>query len=178
MHFLEKKETNELEIYFSWNVSTLFLMKPLTNIYLNDFIRAGGIESYIWFEGKEGLFLLFKEADDYDELLFSQRDNTNFVEERIYGESNVWEYKIPKDLEKDFEKLKLGKYSELSAWYKKQYDKEINITPSKKETSLQWRVFDKCPILKEQVEKYIDCKLEKNQEIYILMNKEKETLKL
>lgn len=178
MHFLEKKEINEIEVFFSYNISTLFALKPLTGIYLNDFIKAGGIKTYIWFEAKEGLFLLFKEEESYDELLFSQRNNSNFVEERVYGEHNVWEYRIPQELQKDFEKLKQGKYSELSNWYKKQYDKEIQLTPSRKEPSLQWRVFNKCPEFKEKMEKYIEHKIEEGQEIYTIISKQKETLEL
>lgn len=179
MHFLEKKEKEEKEeikIFLSYNVSTLFLMKPLTGIYLNDFIVAGGIRTYIYFEGKEGLFLLFKETDSYDELLFSQRNNINFVEERVYGEQSVWEYKIPESLSKDFEKLKQGRYSELSPWYKKQYDRMLNISPNRVTESLQWLVFSKSEKFRNQMEKFVGEKIDKKQEVYEILNVEKETL--
>lgn len=166
-----------MEQYLKWNCSSLFLIKPITGLKLLELKNAGFISSYIYFKEEEGLFLLFeKEKEEYDILLYSQKENPSFINEEIYENKIVWRYKIPLELKNDFEKFKKGEYSTMSNFYKKHFDKIIKNSLGFEIKSLQWKVFEKDPKLKKDIEEYIGSPIDESKDYYQLPSTQRETL--
>jgi len=168
---LQDKLNTGFEKYLKYNASVYFLLRPITNTTLAEHHKAGFINSYLYYEGKESFYCVYKENEYYPELLFSFRNNTNFVQEFSCNNNSIIEWKIPDEYSKDYQIFKQGKYSSFSNFFKTQFEKKLS-TGAK---SLQWKIFDKDEELKKMIENYVGCKLDNDTDYFFIPQIKKET---
>jgi len=171
----ERGHRTGFDKYLVWNMSTYFLVRPITETNIAEHVKGGFINSYCYYNNENFLFLLYKENDYYPELLFSLRRNSNFVEEIELGENVMLKFNIPDSYTEDLKLFWEGKYSNFSLFFKKQFEKYLKDPLGREFKSLQWRIFEKDEELKKEIEEYIGEKLPTNIDYFFLPNKQKET---
>jgi len=153
----------------------------LSNGYINAYIKDG--EREIQYENS--VYLLFKpsDLDNFKDFLDLEYERTkNIIEDYDYeGGLIVVVYKLDTKYKKDFELIKLGKYSKTSKEFQELFPKIVKIFKNglfKDEISLQYRVFNKTEDLRKFWEEKFDVTFDENQEIWSTFIEEEETLQL
>lgn len=153
----------------------------LSNGYINAYIKDG--EREIQYENS--VYLLFKpsDLDKFKDFLDLEYERTkNIIEDYDYeGGLIVVVYKLNTKYKKDFELIKLGKYSKTSKEFQELFPKIVKIFKNglfKDEISLQYRVFNKTEDLRKFWEEKFDVTFDENQEIWSTFIEEEETLQL
>lgn len=153
----------------------------LSNGYINAYIKDG--EREIQYENS--VYLLFKpsDLDNFKDFLDLEYERTkNIIEDYDYeGGLIVVVYKLNTKYKKDFELIKLGKYSKTSKEFQELFPKIVKIFKNglfKDEISLQYRVFNKTEDLRKFWEEKFDVTFDENQEIWSTFIEEEETLQL
>ncbi len=153
----------------------------LSNGYINAYIKDG--EREIQYENS--VYLLFKPSnlDNFKDFLDLEYERTkNIIEDYDYeGGLIVVVYKLDTKYKKDFELIKLGKYSKTSKEFQELFPKIVKIFKNglfKDEISLQYRVFNKTEDLRKFWEEKFDVTFDENQEIWSTFIEEEETLQL
>ncbi len=174
------------------NASKFFLLIPVMGgkIDWGEMEENNFINSYLKDKNREDieedvLFVLFKppDFDNFELFLQKQQENPDFIEDYDYeGGYVVLVYRINNALKADFNKFKQGKYSEFSditkRMFKRMIPEEGVIFGEKLVMSFQWKVFNKSPVLKRELEELFEIPLDANAEIWSIPNEEKETLNI
>lgn len=164
--------------------STLFLC-PLTGNLPSALRKHGFINAYVRDELRidefeNCLLLVFKPENlvGFEKFIEEEKfRTTNLVDDYDYpGKLCVLVYELPKDFEKDIEKIYKGQYSKVSSRFKKLFPEFAGIGLSKRET-LQYWIFTKSPKLKEKIEKKYDLEIPDETELWEMFDIEFETLK-
>ena len=180
--FIKKKTTinniGMIEDLFRMNCSTLFLLHPLglsrkalegtgfCNCYLRD-------ENKPEYEGMNVVLLLFhvKSKERFNWFVAKERVRTNlFIDEYDYDEGYVvLVYEFPEELAEDFERFKLGKYSEFSEQMKSCYptEQEVIIEGKRmKSPSIQHMIVERVGEWKDIIEESLGVHLDNEAEYW------------
>lgn len=171
------------------NITTIFMVptlkigkdKLLINGFINGYIRDESQETPY----KDAVYLLFRPTDmnRFREFVDEEYERTDQVIEDYTHENGcvVIVYKLDPKFKKDFELIKLGKYSLTSNKFQELFPKIIHITKhsmSRDEISLQYRVFNRT----EDMIKYWEDKLgvifKDDQEVWDGFDEKNEVLNL
>jgi hypothetical protein len=164
---------------------TSIFMAPTLGIDLsilkeNGYINAYSMDSEMHHE--DAIYLLFKPADntEFRDFLEAEYDRTeDIIEDYDYpGGHVVIVYRLNPDFKKDFDLIRLGKYSKTSKSFQKLFPLHIKTPKKDDEYSLQYRIFNKTPDLVTFIEDKYDVKLFKEAEVWEMFEIEKETLNL
>ena len=165
---------------------TSIFMAPTLGIDLsilkeNGYLNAYSMSSYAPHD--DAVYLLFKPLNivKFNDWLEAEFDRTEFIIEDFDhpGGYVIVVYKLNPDFKKDFDLIKLGKYSKTSRSFQKLFPLKVQIEGKKEEDySLQYRIFNKTPDIVELLETKYDITLNKDSEVWELFELEKETLKL
>ena len=151
-----------------WTISSIFLV-PVLGLDREKLNELGFVNGYSADADKEGvyqedsLFLLFKPPNLYKfkEFVEEQYETNHFlIDDYDYEEGYVvLVYMLNKRWEEDYKLIKKSKYSKVSDDFKNLFEKNktINVLGKKEQVpSLQWRIFNKEPSLKEVLENSIN----------------------
>jgi|TARA_B110000908_G_C10182868_1_gene416555 hypothetical protein len=126
------------------------LKAPKDSLKNNGFINAYIKDDLSESEYEDCIYVLFKpnDLDLFKDFLDSEYERTKqVIEDYDYEEGFVVVvYKLNKKFDKDFNKIKQGKYSKTSKEFQKLFPKVIKLKKSglhRDELSLQYRVFNK-----------------------------------
>jgi len=154
--------------------------KKLTeNNFINAYIRDENKEVY-----ENCVYLLFKptDLDIFREFLANEYDNkqSTLVEDYDYpGGYVVMVYKLNPKFKKDFDLVRLGKYSKTSKAFQELFPKVVHILSgkyTKEEVSLQYRVFNRTEDLIAFWEERLGVQFNSTQEVWHGFEEEKEVL--
>ncbi len=172
------------------------LKKTITSIFMvptlkidRDQLRENGfINAYIK-DGKKDVqyensaYLLFhpKDLDRFKEFLDDEYERTKSIIDDYDYENGfiVLVYQLNSKFKKDFEFVKLGKYSQTSKEFQSEFPRVIKIKKNglhKDEVSLQYRVFNKTEDLKKYWEEKIGIKFDDSMEVWQGFIDDRETL--
>lgn len=169
---------NKIQKYFSfeqcmkYNCSSLFMLRPTTELGITEWSDYGLINSYLEDELSDYkgdyLFVVCKPKDInlFQVLVQLEEEKLNFIEDYDYGGGYVvLVYTIPEELKEDFEKFKRGEYSKLSPKFKNLHDRTVLIN-SIEVPSLQFLIMYKDPDFKREMEEYLGVEMSKDQELW------------
>jgi hypothetical protein len=172
---------------FKKTVTSLFIV-PLLKIPTDLLKENGFINGYACDKDQDIVYensicLLFKPPDllRFKEFLENEYDRTtNIIDDYdIAGGFVVLVYKLDMTYRKDYSLIKQGKYSKTSQRFQSEFKKLVNIKRegvTVSEFSLQYRVFNKTEDLFKFWEDLLGSKLEKDQEVWLDYEPEKEEL--
>lgn len=173
-----------------WTVSNMLIV-PILGIGRIKLGKYGFINSFLFNEEEEVvyenvIYLLFNppSIEQFNQFLFEERERgVNIVQEIDYpGNYVMIVYKLPDKFKGDYALIWEGKYSQLSADYKKIIPSTIRYTKANGFTStdktIQHMLFDKDPVLRKFWEEELNVIMDNKQELWTLPTKEKETFKL
>jgi len=174
---------------FDKTVTTIFIVPTLSisrdklrdNIFINGYIKDGRRDV----QYENAVYLLFKpeNIDKFKEFLDEEYERTkSIIDDYDYEDGYVVVvYQLNSRLEKDFELIKQGKYSETSKKYQEIFPKIVKINKNgyqKDEVSLQYRVFNKTKDLREFWEDKLGIDFDESFEVWEGFFEENETLNL
>lgn len=172
------------------------LKKTITSIFMvptlkidRDRLRENGfINAYIK-DGKRDVqyenaaYLLFhpKDLDKFKEFLDDEYERTkSIIDDYDYEDGFVvLVYELSPKFKKDFNFVKLGKYSKTSKEFQSEFPRVIKIKKNglhKDEISLQYRIFNKTEELKKFWEEKIGIEFDDSMEVWQGFIEERETL--
>jgi hypothetical protein len=164
-------------------VPTLGIPKDIlkSNGFINGYIKDGGKE-----EQYNGcIYLLFhpKHLEKFREFLDDEYERTKtIVDDYDYEDGYVVVvYSLDKKYKKDFELIRLGKYSKTSEEFQKLFPKVTRISVNglvRNEVSLQYRIFNRTEDLIKYWEEVLDVVFDEDQEVWSTFDEEKETLNI
>lgn len=174
------------------------VVKTITSIFIVPTLKipremlnsVGFINGYLYDEDREiqyenAVYLLFKltDIDLFRDFLEKEYLRTNQILEEYDYEDNfvVLVYKLNTDLDKDFELVRLGKYSQTSKEFQSLFPKIVKVERGnfvKEELSLQHRIFSKTEDLINYWENKLGTNFKKDQEVWSIQEKFKETLNI
>lgn len=169
---------------------TSIFMVPTLKIDREDLKKNGFINAYIRdgrtdIQYENSVYLLFKpeQLDVFRVFLDKEYERTQqVIDDYDYdGGFVVVVYKLDKRFSKDFELIKLGKYSQTSREFQEQFPKIIKIVRGgfhKDEISLQYRIFNKTQDLVDFWEDKLGVIFSDDQEVWHGFFEDKETLNL
>lgn len=176
---------SELKELFQLNVSTLFLLHPL-GLKWKELLDMGFINAYMEDvdhpEYDEMVLVLFKvrKEDAFRYFVDGERERTShFIDEYDHeGGYVVLVYDFP--LPEDLKRVREGKYSQLSAEYRKTVKETItiplipprvdemgNVVTSVENETMQWMVINKMDSWKVFMEEELGASLEGNDEYWM-----------
>ena len=167
------------------NVSALFL-KPTLNIPSHLSFQNKYVNTYLFNAEEEVTYnnsiqVLFQPVNLawFNTFVASEEDRgATIIDEFDYPSGDVLlVYRLPVNLENDFNLILEGKYSKVSEKYKKLFPKVVKIR-GKEVLSLQWMVLNKDIKLKTFWEEEFNTTLLNENEFWGLYNIESETFKL
>lgn len=171
-------------------ISTIFMVRIL-KIDTDKIKEYGFINAYSFDKRKEvqyenAVYLLFKPPDItlFQDFIDSEYERTDAIIDDYNYEDGyvVLVYKLDKKYDKDFQLIRQGKYSKLSEEFKEMYPKKVDVPignkKTKKETSLQWLIFEKDESLKQLWEDKLGYRFSNNMELWSIWEDEKETMDL
>jgi hypothetical protein len=122
------------------------------NGFINAYIKDADREDHY----KDSIYLLFKpsDLDKFREFLDSEYERTkNIIEDYDYENGYVVVvYQLNEKFKKDFELVKVGRYSKTSKDFQRMFPKTIKLLKNglvREEISLQYRIFNKAEDLIE-----------------------------
>lgn len=169
---------------------TSIFMVPTLKIDKEDLKKNGFINAYIRdvksdIQYENAVYLLFKPEDLDVFRLFVEKEyqrTKQLVDDYDYdGGYVVLVYKLDKKFEKDFDLVKLGKYSLTSKAFQDMFPKIIKIVRGglhKDEISLQYRIFNRTQDLIEFWEEKLGVTFSEDQEVWNGFFEDKELLNL
>lgn len=170
-------------------ISTIFIV-PTLNIDKNKLRNCGFLNAFETDTNKEEhygdcVYLLFKPSnlDVFKEFLDEEYEETRksgLVDDYDYEEGYVvLVYKLPKKWTRDFNLIKLGKYSQTSDEFKSIFPEKVEVILNghkQIQDSLQHRIFNKDEDLKKHWEEKLDVRFKEDFEVWQIYIPEKETL--
>ncbi len=169
------------------NVSSVFFVPTLNigreklrdNQFINAFVKDIQKEHY-----EDCVFLLFKPKNLTKFKYFLDEEyerTTSIIDEYDYeGGYVVIVYKLEERFKKDFELVKVGKYSQTSLTFQELFPKLLKRLDKqgtgKEDLSIQWRIFNKTPDMVELWENELGVDFNDKMEVWPTFNIEKETL--
>jgi hypothetical protein len=155
--------------------------KLVDNGFINGYIKDGRKE----IQYEDAVYLLFKpeDLDKFRDFLDEEYERTKqIIDDYDYEDGYVVVvYKLNEKLEKDFELIKQGKYSQTSPKFQEIFPKVVKINRNglrKDEVSLQYRIFNKTNDLKKFWEDKFDMELDEKMEVWDGFFEENEVLNL
>jgi hypothetical protein len=157
---------------------TSIFMVPMLNIPKGELRNNGFLNAYyrddIWDKHpKNVIFLLFRPEDINRFIIFLDSENErteSVIEDYCYPDGFfVVAYQLNPKLKKDFDLVRLGKYSKTSPRFQKQFPKIVTVEKSGihiEELSIQYRIFNKTIDLVKYWEDAFDTKFDKEQEVW------------
>jgi len=142
------------------NITSIFMVPTLkvpkdalkNNGFINAYIKDADREDHY----KDSIYLLFKpsDLDKFREFLDSEYERTkNIIEDYDYENGYVVVvYQLNEKFKKDFELVKVGRYSKTSKDFQRMFPKTIKLLKNglvREEISLQYRIFNKAEDLIE-----------------------------
>lgn len=142
------------------NITSIFMVPTLkvpkdalkNNGFINAYIKDADREDHY----KDSIYLLFKpsDLDKFREFLDSEYERTkNIIEDYDYENGYVVVvYQLNEKFKKDFELVKVGRYSKTSKDFQRMFPKTIKLFKNglvREEISLQYRIFNKAEDLIE-----------------------------
>jgi hypothetical protein len=170
-------------------ITSIFIVPTLSigkekladNGYINGYIKDGRKE----IQYESAVYLLFKpeNLDKFRDFLDSEYERTKqIVDDYDYEDGYVVVvYMLSERLDKDFELIKQGKYSQTSSKFQEIFPKVIKINKNglrKDEVSLQYRIFNKTKDLKKFWEDKLGVELDDDMEVWDGFFEENETLNI
>jgi hypothetical protein len=170
-------------------ITSIFIVPTLSigkekladNGYINGYIKDGKRDV----QYDNAVYLLFKpqDLDKFKGFLDEEYERTkSIIDDYDYEDGYVVVvYQLNSRLEKDFELIKQGKYSETSKKYQEIFPKIVKINKNgyqKDEVSLQYRVFNKTKDLREFWEDKLGIDFDESFEVWEGFFEENETLNL
>ena len=170
-------------------ITSIFIVPTLSigkekladNGYINGYIKDGKRDV----QYDNAVYLLFKpqDLDKFKGFLDEEYERTkSIIDDYDYEDGYVVVvYQLNSRLEKDFELIKQGKYSETSKKYQEIFPKIVKINKNgyqKDEVSLQYRVFNKTKDLREFWEDKLGIDFDESFEVWDGFFEENETLNL
>jgi len=170
-------------------ITSLFMVPTLKipkgslkdNGFINGYIKDAQRE-----EQYDGcIYLLFhpKHLEKFREFLDGEYERTKaIIDDYDYEDGYVVVvYSLDKKYKKDFELIKLGKYSKTSEEFQKLFPKNIKINVNglmRDEIGLQYRIFNRTEDLIKYFEEKLDVVFDEDQEIWDMFDDKKETLNI
>lgn len=155
--------------------------KLVDNGFINGYIKDGGRDV----QYENAVYLLFKpeNLDKFREFLDDEYERTKqIIDDYDYEDGYVIVvYELSSRLEKDFELIKQGKYSQTSKKFQEIFPKIVKLKRNgllKDEVSLQYRIFNKTLDLKQFWEEKLDVVLDDDNEVWDGFFEENEILNL
>jgi hypothetical protein len=173
-------------------ISSLFLVPIATGMTCKSLGGFGFVEAYSddiakpRNFGSNKLYLLFKKNREFKRILSTLSEKNNFVD--CYSKSpdkEVIVLSLPKEYRNDYEKIKEGKYSELSKEFMSFFPKHVtyvSIDPrtnrpvNKRVKSIQFMIYERDGQLKQYWEQKIGIEIAQNAELWSKFDIEKETM--
>lgn len=170
-------------------ITSIFIVPTLSigkerlvdNGYINGYIKDGRKEV----QYESCVYLLFKpeNLDKFREFLDTEYERTkSIVDDYDYEDGYVVVvYMLNSKLEKDFELVKQGKYSQTSPKFQEIFPKIVKLKRNglyRDEISLQYRIFNKTEDLRKYWEDLLDAELTPEMEVWSTFIEEDETLNL
>lgn len=169
---------------------TSIFMLPTLKLEKKKLTDNGFINAYIKDEGQEftypdSIYVLFKPSDMDIFKVFVEEEyerTDQLIEDYDYaGGYVVLVYKLDSKYKKDFELVRLGKYSLTSKRFQNLFPKTVRIQVNKnvrEEISLQYRIFNKTEDLVQFWEDRLDVIFSDDQEVWHGFEESKEVLNL
>jgi|SRR6478735_10987835 len=170
------------------NTTTIFMV-PTLGINREELRANGFIEAYVQDKLKEvnyedSVYLLFKPSNltKFKYFLDNEYDRTSSIlEDYDYPKKMVViVYKLEERFKRDFELVKVGKYSQTSLTFQELFPKLLKRLDKqgtgKEDLSIQWRIFNKTPDMVELWENELGVDFNDKMEVWPTFNIEKETL--
>lgn len=170
-------------------ITSIFIV-PTLSIGKEKLVDNGFINGYIKDEHRDiqyenCIYLLFKpeNLDKFRDFLDNEYERTKqIIDDYDYEDGYVIVvYQLNSRLEKDFELIKQGKYSQTSPKFQEIFPKIVKLNRNglmKDEVSLQYRIFNKTADLKQFWEEKLDIVIEDDQEVWDGFFEENEVLNL
>lgn len=170
-------------------ITSIFIV-PTLNIEKNRLTTNGYINAYIK-DGKKdvqyenSVYLLFKPEsfELFREFLEDEYERTkSIIDDYDYDDGYVViVYSLNKKFERDFNLIKMGKYSKTSPDFQALFPKVVKIEVKNRvrdEISLQYRVFNRTEDLKAYWEEKLGVEFDDSMEVWGGFNEEKESLNI
>jgi len=155
--------------------------KLVDNGFINGYTKDGRRE----IQYDNAVYLLFKpeNLDKFKDFLDDEYERTkSIVDDYDYEDGYVIVvYQLNSRLEKDFELIKQGKYSQTSPKFQEIFPKIVKINKNgvqKDEVSLQYRIFNKTEDLRKFWEEKLDIEFDDSYEVWDGFFEENEILNL
>ena len=155
--------------------------KLVDNGFINGYIKDGRKEV----QYESCVYLLFKpeDLDKFREFLDAEYERTkSIVDDYDYEDGYVVVvYMLNSKLDKDFELVKQGRYSQTSPKFQEIFPKVVKLKRNglyRDEISLQYRIFNKTEDLRKYWEDLIDTEITPDMEVWSTFIEEDETLNL
>jgi putative IMPACT (imprinted ancient) family translation regulator len=168
-------------------ITSIFMVPTLKidrkKLATNGFINAYSKDVKQEVEYKDAIYILFKpnDLDIFRAFLAEEYERTDqVVEDYDYPDGYVVIiYKLDNKFKKDFELVKLGKYSLTSKKFQEIFPKTVTIIKdrfAKEEISLQYRIFNRTEDLVKFWEERLAVVFDNDQEVWYGFDEEKEVL--
>lgn len=168
-------------------ISTIFMVPtlkiPKEKLKENGFINGYEFDADRDIPYQNAVYLLFKPKDMHKFRSFLDEEyerTTNIIEDYDYGKGFVIVvYKLDKNLLKDFDLIKEGKYSKTSKKFQNEFNKTTKLMRQgvvTEEVSLQYRIFNKTQDLIDFWEDKLDIIFNQDQEVWQIYDKTREVL--
>ena len=135
----------------------------------NGFINGYSKDANRDVQYEDCIYILFKpkDGDKFRIFLEKEYERIGVVDEYDYeGGYVVVVYQLDKKYTKDFNLIRIGKYSKTSKQFQDLFSRIIKLRPGKDEISLQYRIFNKTEDLVKFWEDKFDVEFDKNQEVW------------
>lgn len=170
-------------------ITSIFMVPTLKidrkKLATNGFINAYSKDVKQEVEYKDAIYILFKpnDIDIFRSFLVEEYERTDqVIEDYDYPDGYVVViYKLDNKFKKDFDLVKLGKYSLTSNKFQEIFPKTVTIINNKmsrEEISLQYRIFNKTEDLVTFWEKRLDVRFSNDQEVWYGFDENKEVLNI
>jgi hypothetical protein len=173
-------------------ISSLFLVPIATGMTCKSLGGFGFVEAYSddiakpRNFGSNKLYLLFKKNKEFKRILSTLSVKNNFVDHYSKPpDKEVIVFSLPKEYREDYEKIREGKYSELSKEFMSFFPKTItyvgidpvkNIPVNKRVKSIQFMIYERDERLKQYWEQKIGIEIAEKAELWSKFDIEKETM--
>ena len=168
-------------------ITSIFMVPTLKidrkKLHINGFINAYSKDVKQETQYKDAIYVLFKpeDLDIFRAFLEGEYERTDqVIEDYDYPRGYVVVvYKLDAKFKKDFELVRLGKYSLTSEKFQNIFPKTVSVVNNRtvrEEISLQFRIFNKTEDLVAFWEKRLDVVFSDDQEVWYGFEEDKEVL--
>ena len=169
-------------------VTTIFMVPTLginkQDLVNNNFINAYSKDASREVQYEDCIYLVFKPKDTstFREFLDREYTRTAFVvDDYDYKDCVIVVYKLDPKYRRDFDLVRMGKYSLTSNSFQALFPRVVKIIKNnlhKDEISLQYRVFNRTEDMIKFWEEKLDVRFDRDQEVWTTFCEENETLNL